>query len=48
MTLPETITFSLSLAELASAKIYLDSVLVYDSGPFNCFGIYYALGEYCC
>ncbi len=22
--------------------------MVYDSAPFNCFGIYYAPGEYCC
>eukprot|EP00347_Sterkiella_histriomuscorum_P007352 403349276 len=46
--LPETIIFTVSLSEQSSAKLYLGSQLIFDTGPFNCFGQYYQLGEVCC
>ncbi|CDW86507.1 keratin-associated protein 10- [Stylonychia lemnae] len=47
-TTQEDMKFTLTLSDQASARFYINSVLVYDSGQFNCFGSYYATGEFCC
>jgi hypothetical protein len=44
----EDVTFFVALGNEASARIWFGTELVFETEPYQCFGVYYSSADWCC